>query len=155
MCPQFDPEVAGATCPCRANVPSPLPLQLLQQATSSSNLGAFSGIQQMAGESRTGAFPFGWPLSESGGGEGFREQGTAAGKRTTESGHQAYWLSGRGVQIRIAAGKSLSCLWHFPRLQEGLRLPAWDTHFFFFQYKRDWLLGNFQQDSCIQGSQND
>lgn len=31
-------------------------LQLLQQATSSSNLGAFSGIQQMAGKSQGLAF---------------------------------------------------------------------------------------------------
>lgn len=33
-------------------------VQLLQQATSSSNLGAFSGIQQMAGKWRKKAFNF-------------------------------------------------------------------------------------------------
>lgn len=65
----------------------PFPLQLLQQATSSSNLGAFSGIQQMAGESWT--LPFlvtGFCLNWGrGGGEaGVRGQRKASGEKNKE-----------------------------------------------------------------------
>lgn len=49
-------------------------LQLLQQATSSSNLGAFSGIQQMAGKSGSTPLFLTMPLSEFGVGSEDKEE---------------------------------------------------------------------------------
>lgn len=132
--------------------PFDVPLQLLQQATSSSNLGAFSGIQQMAGKSWT--VPCLWPCCGLKWGCVQRAKKKKQEKRRPKSHYQCSLLSGLSVKIRVSCTPTsgISKLWN-EGAEKFCIVYSRVVLFRFFNGIDYWGISN--KDSYIRGSQND